>query len=114
MKKKEIISLAILVAVVGYGLISYMFREYQETKSKFLLGMSVRISASSKDKTIGNKIDKVFKYIGDLEKRYNEYDPESWMWKVNNSDEEFFEIDKDAYAMLSIADSLYKMTDGAF
>ncbi|MDD2332596.1 MAG: FAD:protein FMN transferase, partial [Candidatus Cloacimonetes bacterium] len=66
------------------------------------------------DKTIGNKIDKVFKYIGDLEKRYNDYDPESWMWKVNNSDEEFFEIDKDAYAMLSIADSLYKMTDGAF
>jgi len=114
MKKKEIVSLVILIAVIAYGLISYVFREYTETKSQFLLDMSVQITASSQEKTIGAKIDKVFDYIRKLEERFNEYDQKSWLWQINNSEEEMFEIDPDTYQMLVIADSLYKMTDGAF
>ncbi len=114
MKKKEIISLIILLAVVGYGFVSYLFREYQDTKSKFLLGMSVRISAASQEKTVGSKIDKVFAFIADLEERFNEYDQSSWLWEINHSEEEVFKIDADTFDMLSIADSLYKMTSGAF
>jgi thiamine biosynthesis lipoprotein len=56
----------------------------------------------------------VFALIKDMEAKLNEFQPDSWLSKVNNSNETQFPMDADIYEMLIIADSLYKMTEGAF
>jgi len=114
MNRKEIISLVILLLVVSYGAFKYLTRSFTEVKSQYLLDTVVEISATSKNKHIGKQIDSVFAYINHLEKKLNEYEPDSWISNVNGSDRERFDMDKDAYEMLCIADSLYRMSGGAF
>lgn len=114
MTKKEIISLVILIAVLSFGTYKYYTRAFTEVKSQYLMDTIVEISATSKNKTIGKQIDSVFAYIKGLEAKLNEFQDDSWFSKVNNSTETTFPMDADVYAMLVIADSLYKMTGGAF
>lgn len=114
MNKKEIISLIILIAVVAFGIYRYQTREYTEVKSQYLMDTIVEISASSRNKTVGRQIDTVFNLIKELETKLSEYDEGSLIWNINNSDTDTFEMDADLYNMLAIADSLYKISNGAF
>lgn len=114
MNRKEIISLIILLAVIGYGAIKYYTRSFTEVKSQYLMDTIVEISATSKNKHIGEQIDSVFAYIKTLEAKLNEYKPGSWMYQVNNSEASSHPMDADVYELLCIADSLYRMSDGAF
>jgi len=114
MNKRELISLIILVMVVSFGAYKYITRSFTETKSQYLMDTVVEISASSKDKNVSKQIDAVFAYIKELEDRLNEYSDNSWLSKVNNSPQTSFDMDPDVYAMLVIADSLYRITNGAF
>lgn len=115
MTRKELISLLILVLVVSYGAWKYFTRTYMETRTnQDLLDTSVSIQATSKSKKVGAQIDSVFAYIKTLEKKLNDYDPNSWVSRLNSAGGASFPMDPDAYALLTIADSLYQMTDGAF
>ncbi|PKN72147.1 MAG: FAD:protein FMN transferase [Candidatus Cloacimonetes bacterium HGW-Cloacimonetes-3] len=114
MTKKEIISLLILVGVLSFATYKYQTRAFTETKSQYLMDTVVEISSTSKSKTISKQIDSVFVFIKNLEAKLNEFQPDSWLSKVNNSMETSFPMDDDIYEMLVIADSLYKMTGGAF
>lgn len=114
MSKKEIISLIILILVVGYGAWQYFHSSFTQTKSQHLMDTIVRITATSKDKNIGARIDSVFAHIKHLEYKLNDYSEASWLWKVNNSDQTRFDMDPDVFNLLVIADSLHKMTGGAF
>ncbi|MDD2230480.1 MAG: FAD:protein FMN transferase [Candidatus Cloacimonetes bacterium] len=114
MTKKEIISLIILIAVLSFGAYKYYTRSFTEVKSQYLMDTIVEISATSKNKTIGKQIDSVFAYIKGMESKLNEFQPDSWFSKVNNSTETQFSMDADVYAMLVIADSLYKISNGTF
>ncbi len=115
MNRKELISLIILILVIGFGAYKYFSRAFTETKSQYLLDTVVEISATSQSKHIGKQIDSVFTYIAALENKLNEYRDDSWLGKVNaDTVHERFPMDPDVYQILAIADSLYKMTDGAF
>ncbi len=114
MTKKEIVSLIILACVFAFGLYRYKTREYVETKSQYVMDTIVEISASSKNKTIGRQIDSVFAYIKTMELKLNEYDPNSLIWQINNSELSTHPMDPDIYNLLVIADSLYQMSNGAF
>lgn len=114
MKRKEIISLVILLLVLGFGAWNYFNSSFTETRSKHLMDTVVRITATSKSKNVASKIDSVFAYIHKLEKKLNDYDPDSWVYQINNSDKQEHPMDADAFALLSIADSLYHMTGGKF
>lgn len=114
MTKKEIISLIILVVVIVFAGYKYKTRAFTETKSQYLMDTIVEISATSKNKNVSKQIDSVFTYIHEMEEKLNEFKPNSWLTKVNNSTETSFDMDADVYQMLVIADSLYKMTNGAF
>lgn len=74
----------------------------------------MRITATSKSKNIGTRIDSVFAYIKLLEDKLNDYSEDSWLWKINNSDKTQFTMDADIYNLLVNSDDLYKMTNGAF
>lgn len=114
MSKKEIYSLLILLIVFGFSAWQYANSSFTETKSQHLMDTVVRITATAKSKDIGSKIDSVFKYIDKLDKKLNDYYPESWLYKLNHTDGSSFPMDPDAYNILMIADSLFKMTEGAF
>lgn len=114
MSKKEVISLVILIAVVSYGAWQYFHSSFTKTRSQHLMDTVVIITATSKDKNVNAKIDSVFAFIKKMEAKLNDYSDDSWLWKVNNSSQSSFPIDTDVYQMLVIADSLYKMTGGAF
>ncbi len=114
MTKRELLSVLILASVVLFGLYRYVNREYTEFKSQYIMDTIVEISASSKHKTVGREIDSVFAYIREMDAKLNEYDPNSLISIINNSDEENFPMDADIYAMLVIADSLYRFSQGGF
>lgn len=114
MSKKEIISLIILVLVIGYGAYKYITREYSDTQSRYLLDAIVEISGSSANKNLSARIAGIFELISAFEKDYNEFAEDSYIYRINNSDQEEFDMRPELYDMLVIADSLYRLTDGAF
>lgn len=114
MSRKEITSLIILLAVIVFGLYRYVTRSYTAEKSQYLMDTIVRISATSKSKDVGQKIDKVFEYIKQMETDLNEYKQSGWLWQVNNTNNYRYPMQPDAYELLVLADSLYRFTDGKF
>ncbi|MDP2173368.1 MAG: FAD:protein FMN transferase [Candidatus Cloacimonadaceae bacterium] len=114
MTKKEVISLVILILVIGYGAWQFFTSNFNEKKSQHLMDTIVTITATSKNKNVGSQIDSVFAFIKEMEDRLNDYREGSWLHTLNNSPEIDFPMDPDAYKILVIADSLYRMTDGAF
>jgi thiamine biosynthesis lipoprotein len=113
--KKEIISLVLLLAVIGYGAWNWFNRSYRDTRiDQDLLDTMVTIAAKSQNKNIGAQIESVFDYMHQYDKKFNDYDPDSWVSKVNNANGRPVAMDPDAYELLCIADSLYKMSGGAF
>lgn len=115
MTKKELISLILLLGVIAYGAWTWINRSYYDTrKDPALMETVVTISARSKSKNVAAQIDSVFAYMRSFEDKFNDYDPESWISRVNASNGKPVPMDPDAYELLCIADSLHKMTDGAF
>lgn len=115
MNRKEIISLVILVLVIGYGAWNFIHRSYHDTKmDQDLLDTVVTISARSKVKTVGAEIDSVFAYMRALEQKFNDYDPRSWVSKLNASAGQSIPMDADAFQLLCLADSLHRLTGGLF
>jgi len=114
MKRKEIISLIILISVLAYGFYRYATRSYTAEKSQYLMDTIVKISATSKDKNVGQKIDKVFDYIRNLQDDLDEYKEGGWLWEVNNTDKYHYTMHPDAYKILLLADSLYRFSNGNF
>ncbi len=114
MNRKETISLIILIAVMAYGAYRFITRSYSEEKSQYLMDTIVKISATSRSKDVGQKIDKVFAYIKSMENDLNDYKPGGWLYTVNNTNKYRYPMHPDAYRMLQMADSLYRLTDGRF
>ena len=115
MTKKEITSLILLLAVIAYGAWTWFHRSYRDTRlDQDLMDTVVTISAKSKSKNVGSQIDSVFSYMHTLEAKFNDYDPASWVSKVNSANGKAVPMDPDAYELLCLADSLYQLTDGAF
>lgn len=114
MKRKEIISLVILILVIGYGAWQFYHRSFTQTKSKHLLDTVVSITATSKSKNVGSMIDSVFVYIEALQDKLNDFDPNSLLWQINHSEATSFTMDEDIYELLVLSDKLYKLSEGKF
>ncbi len=114
MNRKEIISLIILLSVIGFGLLRYLNRSYTSEKSQYLMDTIVKVSGTSDSKDINPRIDKVFQYIKRLENDLNEYKDTGWLWNVNNTNNYQYPMNPDAYQILLLADSLYRMSNGSF
>jgi thiamine biosynthesis lipoprotein len=114
MKRKEIISLVILILVIGYGAWQFYHRSFTQTKSKHLLDTVVSITATSKSKNVGSMIDSVFVYIESLQDKLNDFDPNSLLWQINHSEATSFTMDEDIYELLVLSDKLYELSEGKF
>ncbi len=114
MNRKEIVSLIILILVLAFGFYRYKTVKYTTEKSKFIMDTWVRVTATAKSKNVGKMIDQTFTYMENLEMVLSEYEPEGWLWKVNQSRQSNFPMDQDAFQILQLADSLYRLTGGKF
>ncbi|MDD4687054.1 MAG: FAD:protein FMN transferase [Candidatus Cloacimonetes bacterium] len=114
MTRKEIISLLILILIVSYGAYKYINREFSEIRSKYILDTILEISATSKSKQVGSEIEAVLNYIKELEDKLNEFDDNSLIYRINNSEMEEFPMDDDLYSLLQLADSLWQLTQGSY
>ncbi|MCB5224880.1 MAG: FAD:protein FMN transferase [Candidatus Cloacimonadaceae bacterium] len=115
MTKKEIVSLILLALVIAYGAWTWFNRSYSHTRAEpDLMDTVVTISAKSKSKNISAQIDSVFAYMKSFEAIFNDYDPQSWVSRVNAADGKSVPMNPHAYELLCLADSLYHLTDGLF
>lgn len=114
MNRKEVISLIILILVLSFGGYRYYTRSYTAEKSQFMMDTIVKISATSKSKEVNHKIDLVFNYIKKLENDLTEYKTGGWIWNVNTTDQYRYPMNPDAFQIFTLADSLYRFTDGTF
>lgn len=114
MNRREISSLIILILVIAFGLYKFLTRSYTNEKSQYLMDTIVKISATSKSKDVGKRIDQVFEYIKRLETDLDEYKEGGWLYNVNNTNKYRYPMQPDVYRMLVLADSLYHMTNGSF
>lgn len=114
MTKKETISLIILILVIAYGAWQFFSSNFTERKSQHMMDTIVTITATSKSKSVGTQIDSVFAFIKEMEDRLNDYRKGSWLYNLNHSPETDFPMDPDAFNILVIADSLYRLSGGAF
>jgi thiamine biosynthesis lipoprotein len=114
MNKKEIISLIILILVLSFGAYRYFTRSYTAEKSQFMMDTIVKISATSQSKDVNHKIDLVYNYIKKLENDLTEYKTGGWIWSVNNTNKYRYPMNPDAFQIFTLADSLYRFTDGSF
>lgn len=114
MNRKEIVSLIILLLVIAFGFYRYITRSYTSEKSQYLMDTIVRISATSKSKDVNQKVDKVFEFIKNMEKNLNEYKDDGWLWTINHTDKYQYPMNPDAFKILIMADSLYRISGGKF
>ena len=114
MKRKELISLIILILVIGYGAWQFYHSSFTQTKSKHLLDTVVSITATSKSKNVGNLIDSVFVYIESLQDKLNDFDSNSLLWQINHSQDTSLAMDADIFELLTLSQRLYKLSDGKF
>ena len=114
MKRKEIVSLILLVAVIGVGFWQYMNRKYTDIRSRIMLDTIVEISVTSQQKEIIPIIEKGYDLVEHYEKKFSEYRDSSMVWDINHAEGKPVKIDSEMYEMLQYAEKLYKDTEGAF
>lgn len=114
MKRREITSLIILILVIAFGLYKFLTRSYTDEKSQYLMDTIVKVSATSKSKDVGKKIDQVFDYIKRLETDLDEYKEGGWLYNVNSTNKYRYPMQPDVYRILILADSLYRLSAGKF
>ncbi len=114
MKRKEIISLVLLILVLGLGFWQYKHRKYTDKRSRIMLDTIVEISVSSQHKNIVPIIEKGFTLVEFYENKFSEYRDSSLVWQINHSEGNPVAIDSDTYNLLRYAEKLYNDTEGAF
>ncbi len=114
MKRKEVVSLVLLILVLGLGFWQYKNRKYTDKRSRIMLDTIVEISVSSQHKDILPIIEKGFTLVEHYEQKFSEYRDSSLVWTINHSNGHPVDIDAETYELLKYAEQLYKDTDGAF
>ncbi|MBN2829598.1 MAG: FAD:protein FMN transferase [Candidatus Cloacimonetes bacterium] len=114
MKRKEIVSLILLILVIGVGFWQYTNRKYTDKRSRIMLDTIVEISVTSQQKSIEPIIEKGFALIEHYEQKFSEYRDSSMVWQINHAEGKPVAIDNEMYELLQFSERLYKDTEGAF
>lgn len=112
MKRKDIIFILILVAVIALAAYKYYTRIYTDYRTEFLLDTVIEISVSSKNKDMGDVLHETFELIKKYENKFSYHNPESELNKINNSKES--NIDVDFYRILRTNEDLFALSDSLY
>ncbi len=114
MKRKEILQLALLIAIIAFAAWRYMTRTYETKRSEILLDTFVEVSIRTKDKTPDALIDSTFSLMRGYEDRLSYYKEGSEIERINLSDTTRFVITEDVRSMLAMGKDLYARTDSLY
>jgi len=114
MKKRDLINIIILIAVIVFGAISFANRTYTFSDTKFLMDTIVNIKIETKNKDAEFVIDAAFEIINEYEKVLSFYDQESQLWKFNNSLTNSMPLDEDLLQIFFLSEQLYQDSDSLY
>ncbi len=114
MKKRDVVNITILVAVIAFGAISFANRKYTFSDTKFLMDTIVDIKIETKDKDAEFAIDAAFEIINEYEKVLSFYDQDSELWKFNNSITNSMPLDEDLLQVFFLSKQLYHDSDSLY
>ena len=114
MKKRDLINIIILVAVIAFGAISFKNRTYTFSDTKFLMDTIVDIKITTKNKNVEHIIDAAFELIEEYDNILSFYSEESQLWKFNNSIIKSFPMDEDLLQIYYLSKKLYQNSDSLY
>ena len=114
MKKRDLINIIILIAVIALGAISFANRTYTFSDTKFLMDTIVDIKIETKNKDAEFVIGAAFEIINEYEKVLSFYDQDSQLWKFNNSITKSFPLDEDLLQIYFLSEQLYQDSDSLY
>jgi thiamine biosynthesis lipoprotein len=114
MRYKEWINLLIIVILLGISYWKYTTRVHTSQRSELLLGTYIDIRATSKDNEVSLQVSQAFDIIRYLEKKFCFHDTTSVLFSINHNDSERHDIDADFYALLLMADDIYRLSGGLY
>ena len=107
MKLKEWINLSIIILLLIIGFLRFINQKHSANRTVFLLDTHIEINATSRRKDIAQTLDKAFEIVEQYEKVFSYYDPESRLYKINNTDSLYVRITDDIYEVLLVAQRLF-------
>ncbi len=114
MKRRDIINIAILLVVVLIAVYRYRVQTFTETRSRFLMDTLVEISFSARQQNVPALLDSTITLISTYEKKYSYYDPDSYLWGINHSEDDSLTIDREFFEILNLAEIFYEETEGLY
>jgi len=111
MKKRDVVNIIILVAVIAFGAISFANRTYTLSDTKFLMDTILDIKIETKNKDTEFVIDAAFEIINEYEKVLSFYNKESQLWKFNNAITNSMPLDEDLLQIYFLSEQLYQDSD---
>ena len=114
MKKRDVVNIIILVAVIAFGAISFANRTYTFSDTKFLMDTIVDIKIETKNKNAEFVIDAAFEIINEYEKVLSFYDQDSELWKLNNAITNSMPLDEDLLQIYLLSEQLYRDSDSLY
>lgn len=114
MRRKEWISLIILLLVIGFAIYRFKTRHFTESRTRILMGTLVEISLTDNSNRIISLVDEAFELMSDYDKKFSYYNEDGMLWQINNSESDSIAIDSDYFELLTLCDLFYEKSDGLY
>ncbi len=114
MKRKELLQLLLLVAIIVFAAWRFMTRSYEIKDSQILLDTFVEVSIKTSDKNAKALIDSTFNLMRDYEKRLSYFKDGSEIVEMNSSEDTQFLLSPDVQEMMTLGATLYTKTDSLY
>jgi thiamine biosynthesis lipoprotein len=114
MKKRSVVNILIILAILGIGIYRYRTRHFTESSTRILMGTIVEVSLTSKMTNTADILDKTFEVMSEYDKKFSYYNPEGTLWTINNANKRVSDIDSEFYELLKIAGQYHEKTDGMY
>ncbi len=114
MKKRDIINLILLIAVLSLAFYRYKIREFNYKKTKIIMDTVVEINFNSRAKNEEAFMDSLFSVIKKYDNILSYYKEGTELQKLNSADKDSLSINNDFYQMLKMSKYLYGISAGHF
>jgi FAD:protein FMN transferase len=114
MKKKDVINILILIAVVCFGLYRIAHQKSIHNETLFLMDTIVTIKFETIDKNGDEIIQAAFELIEKYENKFSFYKEDSQIRDFNESNQQNLILDEDFKQIMSLAAQVYAETDSLY
>ncbi|MCB5231312.1 MAG: FAD:protein FMN transferase [Candidatus Cloacimonas sp.] len=114
MKKRNILNIAIIIALFAIGVYRYRNQTFTDSKTRILMGTFVEITLTSKQNDVSDIVDQTFDLMEKYDKKFSYYNREGELGLMNYGNENEFVIDDEYHEILSIAKKYHQLTDGMY